>query len=108
MMAKLPPMAPDGPFHPEERDAHEDERNQVGDEECAPAVLRGLRRKAKEIPETHRVAGHREDEPDAAAPAFATCHDSIVLRRSGGRQRGCAAGRPIARPRLPGDLSLPG
>ncbi len=70
VVAELPAVAADRPLHPEERDAHQDERDEVRDEEGAAAVLRGLRRKAQEVPEAHGVAGHRQDEADPGTPAF--------------------------------------
>ncbi len=58
-------VAADGPLHPQERDADQDERDEVRKQEGAAAVLRGLRGKAEEIAEADGVSGHRQDETGA-------------------------------------------
>ena len=65
-----PAVAADAPLDPHQRDADEEERDEVGDHEGAAAVLDGLPREAEEVAETDGVARHGQDQADAGAPGF--------------------------------------
>ncbi len=65
VVAELAPVTTHRPLHPEERDPHQDEGDEVGNEEGPAAVLRRLGREAQEVSEPHGVARHRQDEPRA-------------------------------------------
>ena len=73
-MAELAAVTADRPLDPEQRDAHQDERDEIRDEEGAAAVLGGLSGEAEEVAETDGVARHRQHEPDARAPALFSGH----------------------------------
>jgi hypothetical protein len=65
VIALAPPEAAHGPFHPQERDAHEQETHEVGNDECAATVLDGLHREAQEIAQAHGIARHGQDQSHA-------------------------------------------
>ena len=65
-----PPVAPDPPLDPHQRNAEEHERDEVGDHEGAATVGRGLPRKAQKVAEADGVPRHRQDQADAAPPCL--------------------------------------
>ncbi len=83
-LAVAPAVAPDAPLDPHQRDAEQQEGGEVRDHERAAAVGGGLPGEAEEVAEPDGVAGHGEDEPDAAPPGFSgllrvVCHVARVL-----------------------------
>ena len=83
-MAPEAAVPPHAPLDPHERNAHEEERDEVRDHERAAAVLDRLPGEAKEVAEADGVAGHGEDQPDARAPLLAV-NDFISHKGSGKR-----------------------
>ncbi len=80
---------PHAPFDPHQRDAEQDERDEVRDHERPAAVLRRLNREAEEVAETDGVARHGEHEADPRAPLLLYVLDahSGLLACDGGSLR---------------------
>src|SRR5690606_7992847 len=49
------------PFDEEQRNAHQQETDQIGNDKCSSAILHGLHRKAEEVSKSDRIAGHSQD-----------------------------------------------
>ena len=96
-------MAAHAPLDPHQRDADEEEGDEVGDHEGPAAVLDRLPREAEEVAEADGVARHGQDQADAGAPGFAgwcgvahECSKSRMERpgraaRPGGGVRRCSS-----------------
>jgi len=61
----------DRELDPEQRDPDHEQTHEVGNQERAAAVQRGLAREAQEVPEPDRVARERQHEPDLGRPPLA-------------------------------------
>lgn len=62
--------APHRPFDEEQRQPHQHEADQIGNDEAAPSVLDGLHREAQKVAQADGIAGHCEDQTDAGPPGF--------------------------------------
>ncbi len=69
-LAVAPAVPADPPLDPHQRDAEQQQRDEVRDHERAAAVGGGLPREAEEVAEPDRVPRHREDQPEPRPPAL--------------------------------------
>ena len=77
-------VPPHGPFGPADRNAEQQKRNEIGDEEGAAAVLCGVTRKAQEIAEPDGRPGHRQDDTEPGTPGLPVsnvAHDACSFAR---------------------------
>ena len=63
-------FAADGPFHPAEGNAQQQECCEIGNHEGAAAVLGGKTGKAQEVAEADSAAGHGQHGSDVGGPEF--------------------------------------
>ncbi len=98
VVPELPAVAADRPLHPQERQPHEQESDQVRHQERPAAVLGRLGGEAQEVPQAHGVAGDGQDQPDPRAPLLldAHCHRFAPFRPHGLRDPGRSRGVPRA------------
>jgi hypothetical protein len=59
-----------GPFRPAYRDAEQQERDEIRDQECAAAVLGRISGKTQEVAETYRGPGNCEYYAETGAPTL--------------------------------------
>ena len=85
-------VAAECPFHPRERDAQQEEGDEVGDDECATAVSGCLYRESKEVAEPDCRTGDSEDDSYFGAPVFTIVLHALKIRQS---QRYGNCGVPI-------------
>ena len=72
-------IAAECPFHPRERDAQQEEGDEVGDDECATAVGGRLYGESKEVAEPDRRTGDSEDDSNLGTPVFTILVHAINL-----------------------------
>ena len=75
-------VAANAPLDPHERDAEEQQGDEVRDHVRAATVGGGLTRKPKEVAETDRITRHGENETDTTTPGF--------VRAGVGRGQACS------------------
>ena len=79
--AALAPEAAHGPFRPGDRQADEQQGNEVGNEKGSAVVLGGEAGEAEEVAEADGAAGDGEDDTEGGAPAvsFWGRHDGFSV-----------------------------
>jgi len=70
MIAEATAITTNAPFNPQQGQAHQNKTNDVGNHECAPAIVHGLHRKAQEVSKPNSIARHCKYQSGARPPGF--------------------------------------
>ena len=74
-------VAPEGPFHPGERDAQKEECDEVGNDKCAAAVGGRLYGESEEVAKPDCRTRDSEDDSYLGAPVFTILSHAINLNK---------------------------
>ena len=107
-LAVAPAVPSDPPLDPHQRDAEQQQGDEVGDHERATAVGGSLPREAEEVAEPDRVSRHREDQAEPRSPVLV--RRGAVVRHPRSLPPARASDRAIARhcKRNAADVRTPG